>query len=50
MDKMICKKDIAISSQNICFGYLLESPQAILTNIQNMFFDVLMQYSWIISH
>ena len=54
MDRMICKKlcFILLSSQNICFGYLLELPQLGNSNKypKHILLEVLMQYSYIISH
>ena len=51
IDRMVCMQErpcfILFSSQNICFGYLLESPQRGDSNKypKHMLLDVLIQYS-----
>ena len=50
---MLCKKDLVLFLfQNICFGYLLESPYWGDSNKypKHMLLEVLMQYSCIVFH
>ena len=37
VNQKLCKKVVFNTSRSIYFEYLLESPMAILTNIQNIF-------------